>query len=326
MKMFDVAYVTINRHPESLRELVRSRLRLRGVSFIETSYEAGDESISRAFSQSQTALLAPGRMISTDTLLKNSHLKLIQIWSSGTDKFNVSGAQMARIRVANNGGANRITVAEHTLMLMLACLRRLPEMHTRTVSGNWTGNGHGMRTRLLSGKRVGIIGLGNIGGDVARLLKPFKTDLFYADPIRKLELESELGIQPVALDELMSSCDVISIHLHLNNETRGIISESVLSKVRPNALLVNVSRAELVDQDALLRALNSGLLGAVGLDVFIEEPTQFGDPLTNHPNVVCTPHSANTIETHILVIDSCLDNIHRALQNEEPKWLVQPLS
>lgn len=321
MKKFDLTYVTIERHPESLRELVRARINLRGLRFTETSYEAGDESISRAFAQSETALLAPGRMISTDTLIKNSHLKLIQIWSSGTDKFNKSGAGIAGIRFANNGGANRITVAEHTLMLMLACLRRLPEMHARAVSGNWAGNGHGMRTRLLSGKRVGIIGLGNIGGEVARLLKPFKTELLYADSVRKPALESELGIRPVALEELISTCDVITVHLHLNNETRGILGESLLSKVKSGALLVNVSRAELVDQDALLRALNSGQLGAVGLDVFIKEPTEFGDPLTNHPNVVCTPHSANTIDTHIIVIDSCLDNIQRVLKNKEPKWM-----
>lgn len=325
MKTFeprDITYVGIQRHPIELRNLIRNRVTSAALSFHEVCYEDSVEVIDSAFRSSRAVLFAPARFLPDEIFSNNSHLELLQIWSSGFDKFNLNAAIKYGHRIANNGGANSIAVAEHTIMLMLAVYKRLPEMHQRVVDGNWAGNGHGMNMFLLNQKTLGLIGLGAIGTKVAKLARAFGMRVVYHDVARKRDLESELAVEFVELDDLLHTSDIVSLHLHLSSDTHHLLGEEQISMLKPGAVVVNVSRAQLIDNSALLAALQSGHVSGAGFDVYEKEPTESGDELTNHPNVVCTPHSANTVDTHKMALDASISNIKRVLAGSTPLWSV----
>lgn len=318
----DITYVGIRRHPNDLRNLIRNSISESGLTFHEVEYESAVGEINAAFQDSKAVLFAPGRFLPTHVFVENRHLKLLQLWSSGYDKFNLAAARECQLAVANNGGANSIAVAEHTLMLMLAVYKRLPEMHQRVVNGNWAGNSHGMNMFLLHKKTLGLIGLGAIGTKVARLATAFGMRVVYFDLTRKPDLESELGIEFWNLPELLEISDVVSLHLHLSAESHHLLNKSRIENMKPGAVIINVSRGQLVDNEALLAALNSGHLGGAGFDVYDVEPTEPGNPLTSHPNVVCTPHSANTLDTHKMALEASISNLKNVLAGGVPKWLI----
>lgn len=318
----DITYVGIRRHPDELRNLIRNSISEAGLTFHEVEYESSVGEIIAAFRGSKAVLFAPGRFLPSHVFFENRHLKLLQLWSSGYDKFNLAAARDCQLAVANNGGANSIAVAEHTLMLMLAVYKRLPEMHQRVVDGNWAGNSHGMNMFLLYKKTLGLIGLGAIGAKVARLATAFGMRVVYFDLTRKTDLESELGIQFQDLTNLLAISDVVSLHLHLSTESHHLLNKSRIENMKPGAIVINVSRGQLVDSVALLKALNSGNLGGAGFDVYDAEPTEPGNPLTSHPNVVCTPHSANTIDTHKMALEASISNLTNVLAGGTPRWLI----
>lgn len=321
-RSMDITYVGISRHPESLRNLIRQMIVSAGFSFNEVQYGDSKAEFIDAFSASQAVLFAPGRFLEDDIFRNCQHLKLMQIWSSGFDKFNIKSAIRYNIPVSNNGGANSIAVAEHTIMLMLAVYKRLPEMHQRVRIGNWAGNDHGMSMFLLHGKTLGIVGLGAIGLQVASRAQAMGMRVLYADLERKRSAEEAFALEFCELDVLLASSDIVSLHLHLTESTRQLIGKREFDLMKPGSVLVNVSRGELVDNKELLYRLETEHLRGVGLDVFDVEPTIAGDPLTNHRNAVCTPHSANTIDTHRMAIGASLANIHRVLSGNNPHWLI----
>lgn len=322
LKSRDITYVGIQRHPSDLRNLIRNSISESGLTFHEVDYESPVAEIKTAFGNSKAVLFAPGRFLPSHVFCDNRHLKLLQLWSSGFEKFNLEAAKEYRLAIANNGGANSTAVAEHTLMLMLAVYKKLPEMHQRVVEGNWAGNSHGMNMYLLDQKTLGLIGLGAIGTKVASLARAFGMRVVYFDRTRKPDLELDLGIEYQELDELVRNADVVSLHLHLSSESHHLLNRKRLMRLKSGAIVINVSRGQLVDNEALLEALNSGHLGGAGFDVYDIEPTERGNPLTSHPNVVCTPHSANTLDTHKLALDASISNLKTVLAGGSPRWLI----
>ena len=248
----------------------------------------------------------------------------MQLWSSGYDKFNVAGARKFGIPVANNGGANAISVAEHTVLLMLAVNKWLPDSHERTVAGRWAGNSHGLDMFLLHEKTLSLFGFGNIGRHVARRCRGFGMRIIYHDVTRAPEeVERETGATYADVETLLREADVLSLHLHSTPETERIIDDQALRKLKHTAILINVSRAQLVDQHALLDALTSCRLRGAGFDVYMHEPTAPGDPLLQLPNVVATPHMAgSTYDTYARAIGNCIDNFRRVLNGRSPRWVV----
>lgn len=267
-------------------------------------------------------MFAPGRFLPDYLFEVNRHIKLLQIWSSGYDKFNLGAATKHGLKVANNGGANSIAVAEHILMQMLAVYKRLPEMHKRVVTGDWAGNSHGMNMFLLHQKTLGIVGLGSIGTKVAKLALAFGMRVIYFDLLRKHDVESQLGIEFHNLNKLLEISDIVSLHLHLSADSYHLLDRSRLGRLKPGAIVINVSRGQLVDNEALLEGLISGHVGGTGFDVYDVEPTEPGNPLTGHPNVVCTPHSANTLDTHEMALEASISNIRTVLAGGSPKWFI----
>ena len=221
-------------------------------------------------------------------------LKLVQLTSAGYDRVDIEAARKAKVPVANNGGANSVAVAEHAVMLMLAVLKRLVANHNEVVAGKWrTAEFAASRLYEVEGKRLGIVGLGNIGKKVARRVRGFDMDVRYYDIIRLSgDQEDALGVRFALLPELLRTSDVVTLHVPLNDVTRKMMSTREFAMMKPTAVLINTARAALVDRESLLRALGQGTIAGAGLDVFREEPLPLSSPLWTLPNALITPHAS----------------------------------
>ena len=255
-------------------------------------------------------------------------LRLVQLLSAGYDDVDLEAARRARMPVCNNGGANAISVAEHTLMLMLAVSRRLIWQHGNVSGGRWRGNGPAPRMYEIFDKTLGIIGLGTIGKKVARLARAFGMRVTYYDIVRLSEdAEDRLGVRFRLLRELIASSDVVSLHVPLNEATRGMIGAEELALTKPEAILINTCRGAVVDEAALHRALGAGRLFGAGLDVFDQEPPSPENPLLELENVVLTAHFAGpTWDNHAARFRNAFDNVQRVHRGESPLWVVPELS
>ena len=310
--------------PQDLRELVYSKLAENRFEYIEMLYSEPENIIIEKLKECDLVLFAPGRYLNDEILSHCSHIKLMQLWSSGYDKFNIAGSRKYDIPVANNGGSNAISVAEHTMLLIMSVSKMLPSSHVRTVTGNWAGNSHGMDMRLLYKKTLGLIGLGNIGKEVAMRAKSFGMNIIYSE-IKgpQQDFDKKIGSKHVTFDEVIESSDFLSLHLHHNSNTDKIIGKSEFQRAKDNLILINVSRAGLVDQEAFKEALYNKKIWAAGLDVYPSEPTLPDDPILNHPRVVATPHIAgSTYDTYLNALDRCMDNLVSVRDGNLPQFIV----
>ena len=317
-------YFLEERIPPTLRSLVEEHISRNGFEFQKVTYAAPDAEKIEKLQWADAVLFAPGRYLSDEIFSHCPHIRLMQLWSSGYDKFNIKSALKYNIPVANNGGGNASSVAEHAVLLMLSVYKWLPHSHHRTITGNWAGTSHGMDMFMLEHKTVGIIGFGNIGRHVAQKLKGFNVKLFYFDIKRADQaVEEEYQVTYLPLHELLIQSDIITLHVHHNEATRNMIGEKEFAIMKSNAILINVSRAQIVEPHAFFNALKSGRIHGAGLDVYMEEPTTTDDPLMQLQNIVATPHMAGcTFDTYQLALSRCMENLHRAMQGEPLQWLV----
>jgi phosphoglycerate dehydrogenase-like enzyme len=256
-------------------------------------------------------------------------LRLVQLLSAGYDRVDLEAARKAGVPVANNGGANAIAVAEHTIMLMLAVLKKLVRFHNDVVAGKWrVGDPLESRVFELPGKRLGIVGLGNIGKKVARRAAAFDMDIQYYDIARLTEdQEDALGVRFVLFGELLRTSDVVSLHVPLDDSTRGMMSTREFALMKRSAILINTCRGPVVDEAALHRALTDGQIAGAGLDVMVEEPPKPNHPLFSLPNVTLTPHSAGpTWENWTARFRNGFDNIQRVAAGGRPRWVIPELA
>jgi len=255
-------------------------------------------------------------------------LKLVQLTSAGYDRVDVEAARKAKVPVANNGGANSVAVAEHAVMLMLAVLKKLVWHHNNVVAGKWrTGDFAATRTYEVEGKRLGIVGLGNIGKKVARRVQGFDMDVRYFDILRLTEdQEDALGVRFMLFTELLRTSDVVTLHVPLNDVTRKMMSTREFAMMKRTAVVINTCRGPVVDEAALHHALTSGTIAAAGLDVLVEEPAAPNHPLFSLPNVTLSPHSAGpTWDNWTKAYRNGFDNIQRMEAGRAPLWVVPEL-
>jgi phosphoglycerate dehydrogenase-like enzyme len=259
-----------------------------------------------------------------DDLEVAANARLLQLLSAGYDRLDLDAFSKAGIPVANNGGANGPTVAEHAVLLMLAVFKKLPLHHNALHQGKWLGLSEGLRMRELRGKRVGIVGFGHIGREVARMVRGFLATVAYADVQRApTEIEQALEAEHTTLGELLETSDVVTIHTPLNAATREMIDERVLARMKRSAILINTSRGPVVNQTHLAEALRTGVIAGAGLDVFDPEPLAADSPLLAMDNVVVTPHIAGTtIDTWSRRLDFAFANIERVARGEKAEALV----
>jgi len=249
-----------------------------------------DELVQKA--QYADYILASGRLhIDGEVISAANRLKMVQRTGVGTDTLDFDTLAERRIPVYVNQGVNSASVAEHTILLMLASLRQLSLVDKRLRAGIWEKNETGLKTRDLSGRIVGIIGMGCIGRRVAELLKAFGCNATYYD-IKRLQGdgERELGVKFVSLNELLQKSDIITIHCSLNENSKGLIGEQELAIMKTGSIIINTARGSLIDESALYESLNNGHISFAGLDVFSDEPIRKDNPLKNLDNVILTPH------------------------------------
>lgn len=245
----------------------------------------------------------------------------IQQPSTGFEHIDIDAATREGIPVANVAGANTVAVAEHTIMLILACLKKLTLSHEKTGRAEWAQDEMPLYGVFeLWGKTLGIIGAGRIGKEVARRARPFGPRIIYCGVHRlPLEKETELGISHCGLDQLVAESDIITVHTPLTPQTENLINADRIARMKSNAILINVSRGSIVDEAALAKALKGKRIQGAGLDVFAEEPISAKNPLLDAPNVILTPHIAGaTNESRARIGDMIIDNVVRVLRGEEP--------
>ena len=218
----------------------------------------------------------------------------------GLDNIDVAAASERGVAVMNAPGGNTISAAELTMALMLAVARRVTVADRSIRQGRWERSS--LQGVELRGKTLGVIGAGRIGWEVAQRCRAFGMDVIVYDPYLAAERVDERHLHLVSLDRLIESADVITLHVPLNAETRGLIGESTLARMKKGAFVLNVSRGGVVDEAALAKALNNGRIGGAGLDVYEHEPLSPDSPLLDAPNLVLTPHlGASTKEAQIQV-------------------------
>lgn len=257
-------------------------------------------------------ILASGRTKINKTVLDAAvRLKMIQRTGVGLDSLDLGAVKAKDIPLYVNPGINASSVAEHTVMLMLASLRRLPQIDSQLKSGAWERQAQGVLNFELRGKTVGIVGVGNIGRTVAKLLRSFDVTLLYYDAIRMSEvLERDLGIQYVPLEQLISRVDILSLHCPLTPQTKKMINGSRLACMKKGAILINTARGGLVDEEALARSLRSGHTRAAGLDVYNMEPLPSNSPLMALQNIIITPHIGGiTFDSFHAMMAEAMSNI-----------------
>ena len=318
-----ITYLLEDRIPPTLQSFVEESIQNIDLEYFKISYSSSNDEIKEAFDNSFAVLCAPGRYISPKLYENSRGLKLFQLWSSGYDKFDLVTPRKRGIYVCNNGGANAVSVAEHTILLMLAQYKNLIDSHNRTVEGRWAGNSHGMDMFMLQGKTIGIIGLGNIGSEVAKRLSAFGCDILVYDILEKHQKDYNFDFRQVTLSEIAKQSDIVTLHLHSNKKTKNIINGEFFSEMKSSAMLINVSRAGLVDQKAFEQSLSSNAIFGAGLDVYPYEPTSANDPILLHPRVIATPHMAgSTIDVYVKALNSCLQNITKIQSGLSPDHIV----
>lgn len=243
-------------------------------------------------------LLASGRIrVTEDILARASKLRMVQRTGVGLDSLDLEALRTRGIPLYVNQGVNAQSVAEHTLLLILACLRRLPQIHRNTANGIWEKQAQGVQNSELAGKTVGLIGLGRIGKLVAGLLSAFRAKVVYYDLFRLPEAEEQtLGLRFLPLRDLAAASDAVSLHCPLTPETARMIDAAFLASMKDGAILVNTARGGLVNAEALAEALKNGKLAFAGLDVFDPEPLPPDSPLLGLENVILTPHIGGITE------------------------------
>lgn len=262
-------------------------------------------------------LLAGPKHVTGDAVRASERLRLVQKWGVGVDSIDLQTCEELGIGVAITAGANAHAVAEHAVMMMLAVLRQVPYADRRLRDGSWVFAEMRARCRQLSGRTVGIVGLGNIGQAVARRLTGFDTDVLYYDPVRPgAELELQLGVSYVPMNELLARSDVLTLHCP-GGSNHHLISAAQLAELKPGAILINTARGDLVDTDALVTALARRSLAGAGLDVYEQEPLGSPHPLLGWENVVLTPHTAASVPDNVpRVARHAFGNMLRLLDGE----------
>lgn len=262
----------------------------------------------------------------TEGLLRAaSKVRLVQLLAAGYDRMNLELMGELGIPCANNGGANSWAVADHTVLLMLALYRRLTLSDRATREGRWKAPIDGFNTFEMAGKLVGLVGIGNIGLKVARRVQAFQVKVQYHDkyPLTP-ERERELNVERVSLEELLGSSDIISCHTPLTPETHHLVNRESLALMKSTAVLINTSRGAVIDEAALIKALESGRIAGAGLDVFEKEPVERDNPLLKMENVIFTPHSAGTTwNTWCRRGEFAYQNMKRVLEGQPPLAVAQ---
>jgi D-3-phosphoglycerate dehydrogenase len=269
---------------------------------IEVVKETGlkGEELAAKTRESDAVLIRSAVNYTAAELANPGKCKVIGRAGIGVDNVDIAAATEAGVIVMNTPGGNSVTTAEHSLAMLFAVARTLPQAHAKLAQGNWDKKAH--KGVELYNKTLGVVGLGNIGRIVADRAKGLKMKVIGYDPYVSKEKAEEYGIELVDLDGIFDRSDFISLHIPLTDATKNLVNAERMKQMKPTARIVNCARGGIVDEDALVEALDAGEIAGAALDVFAQEPLSKDSPLVGHPKVVTTPHlGASTHEAQVNV-------------------------
>ena len=245
-------------------------------------------------SDAEALLVRSAVKVTAEVLQKAPKLRVIGRAGVGVDNVDLNAATAAGVLVMNTPGGNAVSVAEHTMALMLSMARSIPQASASTRAGKWEKKK--FLGSELRGKTLGVLGLGSIGREVVRRARAFEMRIIGCDPFISSQTAKDLNVELVDLDTLYAESDYLTLHVALTPETQGMLSRQAFSRMKPGVRIINCARGELVDAGALREALDSGKVAGAGVDVFDPEPPPPGFPLFAHDAVIATPHIGGSTE------------------------------
>ncbi len=263
---------------------------------IELDYRPGlsPGELCEAIASAEGLVVRSGTKVTADVIQAAPQLRVIGRAGIGVDNVDVAAATARGIVVMNTPGGNNITTAEHAIALLISLARHIPQATASMKQGRWDKNKYiGMELYL---RTLGVIGLGNIGRIVAERARGLGMKVIAHDPFLTEAVAAQLDVELVTLDQLLARADAISIHVPRTKDTAGMLGRKAFAKCRPGVLIVNAARGGILDEEALLAALDEGRVGGAALDVFAEEPPKPDHPLVSHERVICTPHLGASTE------------------------------
>ena len=270
------------------------------------------------------AMIGTGRLLNETNLAPAQQLKIISTVSVGYDNYDVDYLTKNNIWLANTPHVLTETTADLAFTLLVSAARKVPELDRWTKQGEWKRTvGPAQFGQDIFGKTLGIIGLGNIGAAVARRgFYGFNMNILYHNRREKLALAQPLNARYCGLDELLSQSDFVVVAVDLNPESKALMGKAQFEKMQSHAVFVNIARGSVVDEEALVHALQQQQIFAAGLDVYQKEPLQ-SSPLFTLPNVVTLPHIGSaTAETRLKMAKLAHKNLVDALEGRTPQYLV----
>jgi len=298
-KQLGVAADHVSRHPAMRQEVVNV---YPNAKFANGDRRMGEDELI-AFLKECDAAIIGFEPVTERVLGALPDLRIISKYGNGCESFDFQAMKRHGVRFGYTWGVNKLAVAELALGFMLMGLRWVMPLNVAMRAGERPRLRNG---RFLTGRVVGIHGCGNIGKEVVRLLQPFGCKIIACDIKDYADFYKEWDVEPVSFDELLARSEVLTLHLPKTRQTLGLYSREVLSRLRPDCLLINTCRGGIVDEAALLGRLDSGALTAACFDVFAVEPAE-NDRLLRHPNMLATPHiGASTEETRLILVRAAI--------------------
>jgi len=291
---------------------------------IEILGEKTEEALAEALQGADALITDAATPVTADVLAATDTLDVVGRAGIGVDNVDVSAADKHGITVVNVPDYCLDEVSTHALSLMLACARSVPRYDRATRAGEWDWKA-GRPMFRVRGKTVGLAGFGGIARRLASKLRTFGADVLAYDPHVDAETMTDYGVEKVGFDGLLARSDYVSIHIPLFEETRGLFDADAFAAMKDEAIVVNTSRGGVIDEDALIEALESGDIGRAGLDVLEDEPPAEDNPLLSMDDAVVTPHTAwYSEESRRDLSRSVARDVAAVLQGEEPKNPVDP--
>ena len=280
-----------------MKIVVADRISDRGLALLrEPGWEIvlpDSASLTAALADADALIVRSATRVTDALLSAASRLRVVGRAGVGVDNIDLDAATRRGVLVMNTPGGNAVSVAEHTLALLLALARSVPQLNAAIHAGRWEKGG--ARGTELRGKTLGLVGLGRVAFEVARRARSFDLHVLAHDPYISEEVARDAGAELVPLDDLLARSDFVSLHAALSPSTELLLNAAAIARMKPGARLINTARGELVDEATLAEALRSGRLAGAALDVFAEEPPRHS-PLLGLPNVIATPHVAGSTE------------------------------
>ncbi|PHS78208.1 MAG: phosphoglycerate dehydrogenase [Rhodospirillaceae bacterium] len=301
--------VAVTSRSFSNNQVLRKRLlkRFPNTTFNDEGKSLSGDELIRFLSGHDMAITAL-EYITEDVVANLPDLKVISKYGVGFDMIDLDALHRHDIYFGWKGGVNRRSVSELVIANAISMLRHVPAAHREVLSGTWRQH----IGRQLTEKCVGIIGFGHIGKDLAKMLAPFKCEILAHDIVEFPEACAELNVKQTSLEDVLRRADVVSLHLPLDDSTRGMISAQCLSYMKHDAILINTCRGNVVDERALKEALKEGRLGGAAFDVFATEPPDDKE-LISLPNFLVSPHiGGSAIEAILMMGQSAIDGLEDA--------------